>query len=143
MNLQTWIFGICIFMAGIVFAEPTSIKSAGTAKKSSSSEGQRLWQKFIACGNTQLTEPAAAEYVKSVAAKNLTPLELTKLHEFVNRGFEVTELTECTAQEEKSVLEADKKDHLCFKILGNKTETGAYTYFEREAGTLKITQIRY
>lgn len=137
------VFLLCIGVAGVASAEPTYIKNASSVKKAETTDGLVLWKKFISCADPKLSEKAASECMIGVASKKLTPYEITKLHEFVNRGFAVTELAECTVKEEAAILDAGKKDHLCFKILGKKSQTQGYCYFDREDGVLKITQVRY
>jgi hypothetical protein len=123
-----------------VFADSTFISNF---KVSGQSEANILWRKFIDCGNQKKDEKFTASCLKDTVSESTISTEASKAFEFLNLGFEVTGLTECSNIQKQAVLKSKNNEFLCFKILGNRTSSTGYVYFERKQGTLKISKIKY
>ncbi len=126
-----------------VFADSTYISSQKNLKTNNQIEANKLWQKFISCGDQKNTQKFATQCLKDTLSKSLTIAEISKTYDFLSLGLEINDLVDCSNEEKKNVINPKKNNFLCFKILGNKSELTGYSYFERENGILKIKKLKY
>lgn len=128
---------ICISVAS---SASTTLVSRYSKNENSHFEANRLWKKYIACSQDPESEKKC---LSQTLSKALNSAEVTKLFEFITVGFEVSTLTECSMQESEVFPEHSKKDFLCFKLYGNKSELTGYCFFDRKGNELRISKIKY
>tara|TARA_B110001454_G_C12723330_1_gene436763 strand:+ start:58132 stop:58554 length:423 start_codon:yes stop_codon:yes gene_type:complete len=136
-----FIIGVLLGMVTLkVYADSTYISST---KSHNHLEANKLWRKFIGCGNPKNSEKLTKACLQETGAYSFSTFEVSKAFEFLSLGLEVTGLKECSIAQKKSVIKSKTNDFLCFKILGNKTSSTGYVYFTRKKDTLKILKIKY
>lgn len=143
MRKKRLVIGILICLINFnTFADNTYISSQKITKTNNQTEANKLWQKFISCGDGKNTQKLVTECLKDTLSKSLTIAEISKANDFLSLGLEITNLFDCS-NDEKKVVVNQKNNFLCFKIIGNKSEWTGYSYFERESEILKIKKIKY
>ncbi len=135
LNLSLWSsFG----WAEETYLSARKMESSGAYQN----EAKLLWNKLIACGAKKKEDVLISCLKESLSQESFRAFS-GKVYEFLSRGFEVTGVYDCSITEKTKLIEPEKKNVLCFRLLGNKTESTGYVYFKREGSLLKIDKIEY